>query len=266
MHAALGRDIAAHGEVLLEGLGDALEAGGNGSVDVQRHHTSLTPAGATAACANLLVQRGLLDLDAPVTDYWPEYGVNGKDKTLVRWILSHKAGVLAMPDDLDPSAFDMSAFVGPHLVTATSLNGILPDLGVAALDRRYRAAELGGAGGVASGRGLSRLYAWLLGEFTPETIADILRSETDGPDQVLSGPAMTMEQKIGRGYMVPPPDQSPAGVPTFGHGGAGGSSAFADPERRVAFGHAMTLMLLGPDPANDPRVTPLVQAVYDSLD
>ena len=36
--------------------------------------------GATAACANLLVQRGLLDLDAPVTDYWPEYGVNGKDK------------------------------------------------------------------------------------------------------------------------------------------------------------------------------------------
>jgi CubicO group peptidase (beta-lactamase class C family) len=44
--------------------------------------------GATAACANLLVQRGLLDLDASVTDYWPEYGVNGKDKTLVRWILA----------------------------------------------------------------------------------------------------------------------------------------------------------------------------------
>jgi CubicO group peptidase (beta-lactamase class C family) len=51
--------------------------------------------GATAACANLLIQRGLLDLDAPVIHYWPEYGVNGKDKTLVHWVLSHKAGLLA---------------------------------------------------------------------------------------------------------------------------------------------------------------------------
>jgi hypothetical protein len=50
---------------------------------------------ATAACANLLVQRGLLDLDAPVVAYWPEYGTNGKDTTLVRWLLTHKAGVLA---------------------------------------------------------------------------------------------------------------------------------------------------------------------------
>jgi len=48
--------------------------------------------------------------------------------------------------------------------------------------------------------------------------------------------------------------------------GAGGSSAFADPDRRVAFGYATTLMLFRPDPANDPRVKPLVQAVYDALD
>lgn len=51
--------------------------------------------GATAACANLLVQRGLLDLDAPVARYWPEYAANGKGATLVRWVLSHQAGVLA---------------------------------------------------------------------------------------------------------------------------------------------------------------------------
>jgi Beta-lactamase len=38
--------------------------------------------GATAACANLLAQRGLLDLDALVSDYWPEYGANGKAR---RW-------------------------------------------------------------------------------------------------------------------------------------------------------------------------------------
>ena len=171
-----------------------------------------------------------------------------------------------MPGFSDASAFDLSAFIGPHLMMASSLNGILPDLEVAARDRRYRTAELGAAGGVASGRGLSHLYAWLLRTFTPETITNILRPETSGPDQVLSGPVMTIEQQFGRGFMVPPPERSPAGVLTFGHSGAGGSYAFADPARQVAFGYAMTLMRLGTEPAKDPRVVSLVRAVYDSLD
>ena len=74
-----------------------------------------------------------------------------------------------------------------------------------------------------------------------------------GPDQVLTALALTLEQQIGRGFGVPPPDQSPAAVPTCGHTGAGGSSAFADPDHRVAFGYAMTLMLLRPEPANVAR-------------
>lgn len=102
--------------------------------------------------------------------------------------------------------------------------------------------------------------------FTPETITDILWPETNGPDQVLSGPAMTIEQQIGRGFMVPSPDRSPAGVPTFGHSGAGGSYAFADPARQVAFGYTTTLMRLGAVSAHDERVTALVRAVYESLD
>ncbi|MFE9750364.1 serine hydrolase domain-containing protein [Saccharothrix saharensis] len=52
-----------------------------------------TTKGAAAICAHLLVQRGLLDLDAPVTRYWPEFGANGKDGILVRWLLSHQAGL-----------------------------------------------------------------------------------------------------------------------------------------------------------------------------
>src|SRR5262249_5040117 len=39
--------------------------------------------GATALCAHILAARGLLDLDAPVVDYWPEYGQNGKAATTV---------------------------------------------------------------------------------------------------------------------------------------------------------------------------------------
>jgi CubicO group peptidase (beta-lactamase class C family) len=49
--------------------------------------------GATAIVIALLVERGLLDLDALVTHYWPEFGQNGKDKVTVRQLLSHQAGL-----------------------------------------------------------------------------------------------------------------------------------------------------------------------------
>ncbi|GAA2829123.1 serine hydrolase domain-containing protein [Crossiella cryophila] len=52
-----------------------------------------TTKGATAICAHILVQRGLLDLDAPVVRYWPEFGANGKEHIKVRWLLSHQAGL-----------------------------------------------------------------------------------------------------------------------------------------------------------------------------
>ncbi|WP_330228591.1 beta-lactamase family protein [Nocardia sp. NBC_00508] len=52
-----------------------------------------TTKGATAICAHLLVQRGLLDLDAPVVKYWPEFGAAGKEEIPVRWLLSHQAGL-----------------------------------------------------------------------------------------------------------------------------------------------------------------------------
>ena len=52
-----------------------------------------TTKGATAMCAHLLVQRGLLDLDAPVARYWPEFGAEGKEKLPVRYLLSHQAGL-----------------------------------------------------------------------------------------------------------------------------------------------------------------------------
>ena len=52
-----------------------------------------TTKGATAACANLLAQRGDLDIDAPVAEYWPEFKAAGKGDIPVRWLLCHKAGL-----------------------------------------------------------------------------------------------------------------------------------------------------------------------------
>ena len=52
-----------------------------------------TTKGITAVCANVLVQQGLLDVDAPVASYWPEFKAEGKESVPVRWVLSHRAGV-----------------------------------------------------------------------------------------------------------------------------------------------------------------------------
>ncbi|MEV5439374.1 serine hydrolase domain-containing protein [Streptomyces sp. NPDC052682] len=52
-----------------------------------------TSKGPVALCAHLLADRGLLDLDAPVAVYWPEFAAAGKEKVLVRHLLSHRAGL-----------------------------------------------------------------------------------------------------------------------------------------------------------------------------
>ena len=52
--------------------------------------------GATATCAHMLIDRGLLDLDAPVAEYWPEFGKHGKEAITVRMLLNHQAGLPAI--------------------------------------------------------------------------------------------------------------------------------------------------------------------------
>jgi CubicO group peptidase (beta-lactamase class C family) len=52
-----------------------------------------TTKGATAICAHMLVERGQLDLDAPIARYWPEFAAQGKGDLPVRWVLCHKAGL-----------------------------------------------------------------------------------------------------------------------------------------------------------------------------
>ncbi len=49
----------------------------------------------TMSCLALLVlaSRGLVDVDAPVEKYWPEFAQNGKSNVLVRHVLAHTAGL-----------------------------------------------------------------------------------------------------------------------------------------------------------------------------
>ncbi|MGW4230272.1 serine hydrolase domain-containing protein [Streptomyces sp. NPDC004980] len=57
-----------------------------------------TTKGPTALCAHLLADRGLLDLDAPVAAYWPEFAAAGKGSVRVRHLLSHRSGLAGLRD------------------------------------------------------------------------------------------------------------------------------------------------------------------------
>ncbi len=69
---------------------------------------SVTKGFAAMALA-LLVDRGQLDLDAPVASYWPEFGQAGKQAITVRTLLGHRAGLayldeaITLDQCVDPS-------------------------------------------------------------------------------------------------------------------------------------------------------------------
>ena len=52
--------------------------------------------GVVAIATMWAVARGLVDLDAPVARYWPEFAAEGKGEIPVRWLLTHEAGLAAI--------------------------------------------------------------------------------------------------------------------------------------------------------------------------
>lgn len=109
VRAAFADNFARHGEI---GAAVTLFVGGRKVVDLwggwaDRAHTrpwaedtlvnffSIGKA-ITATCVLRLVQRGLLELDAPVTRWWPEFGAAGKDAITLRQLMSHCAGLPAI--------------------------------------------------------------------------------------------------------------------------------------------------------------------------
>jgi CubicO group peptidase (beta-lactamase class C family) len=52
-----------------------------------------TTKGVASTVAHVLVDRGLLDYEARVADYWPEFAQKGKGAITVRHVLAHQAGL-----------------------------------------------------------------------------------------------------------------------------------------------------------------------------
>lgn len=118
--------------------------------------------GIAAVVPLLLHQRGQLDLDAPVGTYWPEFKAAGKERVLVRHLLSHRAGLPVLDTPLTPAqALDGTS--GPAAVAAQA------PAWEPGTDHGYHA----------------QTYSWLLGELvlrvTGRTLGAWVAEEISGP-------------------------------------------------------------------------------------
>ncbi len=167
------------------------------------------------------------------------------------------------PGDDFPS---LATLLGADSLTTRAMHG---PAGLFAYDETWNrpdvlAAEMPSSNGVGSARGLARLYAALVSDvdggrvLAPATVAAARAVQAEGPDRVLLLPS-----RFGLGFMLPPMLAPGCGAESFGHPGAGGSLAFADPEAELGFGYVTTRMRF--DLTGDARQRALVEAVYRVL-
>ncbi|WP_238368485.1 serine hydrolase domain-containing protein [Mesobacterium pallidum] len=100
----LGIQVAAYlnGELVIDawaGIADPHGSPVNG--DTLFNVFSVTKAVASTA-VHLQAERGLIDYDAPIVRYWPEFGAHGKQTATVRDALTHRTGIPQMPDGTSP--------------------------------------------------------------------------------------------------------------------------------------------------------------------
>ncbi|MFE3557400.1 serine hydrolase domain-containing protein [Streptomyces sp. NPDC059193] len=144
--------------------------------------------GVAAAVPLLLHQRGLLDLDAPVGSYWPEFKAGGKERTLVRDLLAHRAGLAALDRGL---------------TAAEAADGVSGPRAVAAQQPFWEPG---------TGHGYhAQTYSWLLSELvlraTGRTVGGILAEEIAEPLglEFWIGLPETETHRVGRVAPVDPP-------------------------------------------------------------
>jgi CubicO group peptidase (beta-lactamase class C family) len=101
----VGVQVAAyhHGKLVVDTWAGLADEGTGRPVDGDTLFNVYSVTKAVAATAlHIQVDRNLIDYEAPVVRYWPEYGAHGKEKTTVRDVLTHRACVPQMPDRVTP--------------------------------------------------------------------------------------------------------------------------------------------------------------------
>ncbi|MEV0275651.1 serine hydrolase domain-containing protein [Streptomyces sp. NPDC050610] len=196
--------------------------------------------GVVALAAHLLADRGLLDLDAPVARYWPEFAAGGKAELPVRYLLNHRAGLAGLPEPFSAEE--------------------LYDWG--AMTSRLAAAEPLWEPGTVSGYH-AMTYGHLVGEvirrISGRTVGEFIRDELAGPldADFHIGLAPAEDGRVATLVQAPPPPGSeleelfaklsPIALAALAGPGAGPEIANTPQWRRAeipaANGHATALAL-----------------------
>jgi CubicO group peptidase (beta-lactamase class C family) len=122
-----------------------------------------TTKGVISTALHLLADRGLVDYDAPVARYWPEFAQNGKQAITLRDVLSHRAGMFNIRDIIDDARRMLD---WDHMVSALAAAEARP---IPAGATAYQALT----------------YGYLIGEVirrvSGRPLCDFLREELAGP-------------------------------------------------------------------------------------
>jgi CubicO group peptidase (beta-lactamase class C family) len=175
-------------------------------------------------------------------DIW--IGLPESENARVATIYAAKAGGNATPaefyrDLVTPGTLVRKAFTSPRgLHSISAMN-----------TKENRAAQIVSFSGIGSASSLAKFYAMLAigGElegrryFAQETIAQMTTTLSSGIDRIFQIPTA-----FSAGFMKDPPETArrifgPSRL-AFGHPGAGGSYAFADPETGLSFAYVMNQM------------------------
>jgi CubicO group peptidase (beta-lactamase class C family) len=167
-------------------------------------------------------------------------------------------------------------FIGPGTPggDALSLNGAFSAetapgaLGTTVFNtREVHAAEIPAANGITNARSLARIYAATL---APVDGVQLLSDATRDVARRTLTPAgegdvcLIMNTTFGMGFMTHGEFTPYSGPGSYGHFGAGGSVAYAQPERDLAFGYVMNRMANGL--AGDLRAQSLIDAAAACAD
>jgi len=193
-------------------------------------------------------------------DFW--IGLPAKENPRVATVYAAKSGQPRDPtqfytDLVTPGTLARKSFTSPYgLHVISKMN-----------DPAIRAYPIVSFGGIGSASALAKFYSMLANGgrcdgqifFSERTIAWMTTTLVDGVDRVFQIPTA-----FSAGFMKDPRDASPRMFGTspnaFGHPGAGGSHAFADPENKIAFAYIMNQMEQSLLPSE--KSLRLVDAIY----
>ena len=218
---AQGAEVGASVAVTLDGkpvvdlwAGDAADGNGEQPASpwkedtiVNVYSTTKTMAG---LCMLMIADRGLIDFDAPVATYWPEFAANGKEGVLVRHIMGHTSGLSGWDEQITETdlyngtrSADLLAAQAPwwtpgdgsgyHAITLGSLQGEILRRVTGRTMGEFFAAEVAGPLGADFHIGFGAEHDARCGELVPPegTLGDIDLPPEALPIRTLGNPKLT---------------------------------------------------------------------------